>query len=163
MSSKFKFPSTSVESVIKRVRGLGRGMTRDEANETGRRVVSKMKELISRGISPVRGPGIGSRFERYKNPDRYPGKKKPHSPVNLKLSGDFLGDLGYAVVPRADGFGAEVGYGSSKSAVKEQGHREGANGQPSRPTIPDATRGEGFARSVEDEYSKVILGAVRKR
>lgn len=119
---------------------------------------NRMLELIARGISPIEGKG---RFAEYKwagnlkaikkqlgaknskkiakaiKSSKYPYsamKKYPNKkvrPVNLQLSGEFLNDL----QPRVQGKELTIGY-HGKSALKESGHREGVNGQPSRPTIP---------------------------
>ncbi len=50
-------------------------------------VEDQIKTSIARGLSPVKGQG---RFEKYKDKDKYPGKKKGSRPVNLFLSGDML-------------------------------------------------------------------------
>lgn len=160
---KFKGAITGVPAIKNKLDKLGRGLTRDEADTVGRNAVEKMKEMISKGLSPVRGGDTRPRFPKYLNPKRYPGKKKPASPVNLQLTGAFLKNLGYKVVQRAKGWGAEIGYDDPEQIVKEQGHREMANGQPHRPTIPMQSEGEAFARSVEDSYLRIILGAFRRR
>lgn len=142
---------------------LGKGLARDEADACGKDAVAKMKDLISKGISPVRGSGIATKFAKYLKPKRYPGNKKPHSPVNLRLSGDMLNDLDYEVEASKNGYVAIIGYRSPKQIVKEQGHREMKNGQPSRPTIPAQSKGESFARTIEDAYLKIIVGAFKRR
>ena len=160
---KFKFPTAAVDELGKRLENYQRGLDAEEARQVGRGIVENMKRIIAAGSSPIRGSGIAARFAAYKDPAKYPGKRKPSSPVNLKLSGDFLKDLGYIVKSGRKGYVAEVGYSTDKSIAKESGHREGVNGQPSRPTIPDYTRGEDFASSVIDAYRKVILAAFRRR
>lgn len=160
---RFKAGVTGLPAVRSKLARLGRPLNRDEAETIGRMVVEAMKGLISKGISPVRGGEAKTKFPAYINPKKYPGKKKPRTPVNLHLKGDFLEALKYRVVERAFGWAVELGYFDSKQAVKEKGHREGANGQPHRPTIPIATNDERFAASVEQPYLKVILGAIRKR
>lgn len=81
----------------------------------------------------------------------YPGKKP--RPVNLFLSGDFLSSLEHVVTRSAEGVGLEIGFFDSAQAVKEQGHREGANGQPERPVIP----------VLREEFAQTILNAVFKK
>lgn len=164
-------------------------MSRSDANTLGKMVVYAMKDLISKGISPIRSVG---RFEGYKwaegakiarkeaqkiedprlrrafNKDikgqlqqKYPYsqmKKHPDKkvrPVNLKLSGNFLNDLGYKIESGRMGAVAVIQYLTQLSNKKEQGHREGVNGQPSRPTIPRG--GEEPAQSIKE----IILGAYR--
>lgn len=158
---EFRIPIAQIKALNDRLESL-HTLTRTEAAEVGARAVSAMKDLISGGQSPIQGKG---RFPAYKNPEKYPGKKKPHSPVNLRLTGEMLDSLGFVVLPEpgGKGFSVSIGYNSVQSTLKESGHREGVNGQPKRPTIPDATRGERFASSVLDAMRKVVLDAIRKR
>lgn len=88
--------------------------------------------------------------------------KKPR-PVNLKLHGDFLKALRAEVTGTAGDYGIEIGFfpGSRdrkgvEAYLKEQGHREGANGQPERPIIPVGT--EDFAQTVQE----VIWGIIEE-
>lgn len=90
-------------------------------------------KTIARGVSPI----TGKRFDAYKDPKKYPGNKKPPRPVNLKLSGDFLKSLRVkAVNVRRESIDYRVYFNKESSRKKEQGHREGAGGQPKRPIIP---------------------------
>lgn len=132
----------------------------EDAQKIGDDVVDAMKGLISTGESPIKGWG---RFPKYINPKRYPGKRKPHSPVNLYLTGAFLRALRAKVTAQTKRIKIEIGYFAPKQAIKEQGHREGANGQPERPTIPDTGAGEQFHTRIQDLYVKVATLAVRKR
>lgn len=50
----------------------------------------EIKPLISAGVSPVKSFEGGRRFKGYKDPDRYPGKKKAKRPVSLWLTGQML-------------------------------------------------------------------------
>jgi hypothetical protein len=159
---KNRIDLSALKGVKKKLQDLGRGLTQSEADEVGRKALSEMKSLISRGVSPISGGGYGGKFPAYKNPDKYPGKRKSKTPVNLKLKGDFLDDLDYSVVKGKSGYAAEIGYSSPKEKLKEKGHREGANGQPERPTIPIFNRGEKFARSIQDAFLKVVFDAVDK-
>jgi hypothetical protein len=93
-----------------------------------------MKAMIAGGKSPI----TGRAFPKYKNPARYPGRRKPSTPVNLRLSGAFLTDLtGKAFAKRREGVGIKVSYRTALSNKKEEGHRDGVNKQPKRPTIPE--------------------------
>jgi hypothetical protein len=123
--------------------------TKSELDDLGFMIVEKMKELISRGISPI----TGKRFPAYKDAKRYPAKQKPARPVNLWLSGDFLDSL----VARVKGTRKPtitIGFDSQESNRKESGHREGANGQLERPIIPEGS--ETFSKGVLVEIQKFL-------
>lgn len=109
--------------------------------------------------------------------DQYPNKKV--RPVNLNLSGEMMKALSAKTRSTSRGVAAVVGYfpgegrtplpkGSTKeklnadAATKEKGHREGAGGQPSRPTIPQIGAGEDFARSVANKYDRVFRQVLRE-
>lgn len=83
------------------------------------------------------------------------GKKA--RPVNLKLFGDFLDSLETKVRNRV----IEIGFFDPKQAVKEQGHREGANGQYLRPIIP--TKAEKFNAAIDAEILKAIDRVLKRR
>lgn len=180
--------------MIKGMIGTGvKVFSSEQAEKLGGLVIAQMKDMISKGISPIYQTG---RFDAYKGnqesravkslikehkknggsasqlsilrgkqvealkkypysvQSRYPGKQI--SPVNLSLSGDMLRDLKFNVLATSSGsFTISVGYDTGTlSSKKEQGHREGVNGQPSRPTIP--AQGETFAASIQ----AIIRGAV---
>lgn len=208
--SKFKADlKKEIESAAKKE--LDRKLTSSALRDIGFRVIEKMKQQISRGISPVEGFG---RFPEYKSrtsrrsaketrkqarslqkaarsttnkavkksiraraktlrgiasgqskkgyPDNLPdivkiatGKKA--RPVNLKLFGDFLDSLDVQLENKK----ILIGYFKESEAVKERGHREGANGQYVRPTIP--LKGEQFNASVQAELLKAIDQVLKKR
>lgn len=83
--------------------------------------------------------------------------KKPR-PVNLLLTGQFLADLEYVVTQTGQGVGLEIGFFNATQADKEQGHREGANGQPERPIIPVLR--EDFAQSIQKVIYEKIEEAI---
>ncbi len=121
------------------------------AQKAGNAAIREAKRLISKGISPIRGSGS---FPAYINPSKYPGKKKPHSPVNLFLTGQQLRSLIAKAVRRRKTWAFTFGYlNSPKARKKESGHKDGVNGQPSRPTIPNPP-GETFHRRIVDAYIK---------
>lgn len=163
-----KVQADGIEALKKKLNTLREPLNPTEAGELGDVVVTRMRDVISKGISPIIGPGISTRFAAYKNPDEYPGRRmkaypgKRKSPVNLFLTGEFMASLSSRVVKTRGGFGAEIGYDSRLSGKKEQGHREGVNGQPSRPTIPDAKAGERFSKIIQDEYLKVMNRAIKR-
>lgn len=115
---------------------------------TGKKSKKARKDLIK---------GAKQRGYPYTVQKQYPGKKI--SPVNLELSGSFLKDLTYKVSRAAKSFVSEVGYFDELSAKKEQGHREGANSQPKRPTIP--TGGNEFTERISSKINKILLGRLR--
>lgn len=53
-------------------------------------VDGEIKRLIAAGVSPVQSVEGGRRFAGYKDPDKYPGKRKSKRPVSLWLSGVML-------------------------------------------------------------------------
>lgn len=174
----------------------------------GDKVIARMLQQISKGISPVAGFG---RFSEYKSRSNardlrkqasnlskaaksatsaekkrqirsrqktlrtaaktiqrkgYPdslGKKvlaqtgKKARPVNLKLYGDFLESLEAKVRGRI----VEIGYFKRSEELKELGHREGANGQAVRPTIPRGN--EQFNAAIDAEILKAVDEVLNRR
>ena len=157
-----KINEASTKKLMEKIEDLRRPMNKADSEAMGRSVVRGMKKAISEGRSPISGPGISARFKAYKNPARYPGKRKPKSPVNLYLSGKFLNDLNHAVFRRGKSYVVSIGFTRQSERNKERGHREGANGQPKRPIIPQASRRESFIRSIQSDYLEIALKAVRR-
>ena len=62
------------------------------AEKLGTMVVEESKKMIRAGISPVKGVG---RFVGYKDPEKYPGTRKPARPVNLTLTGEMVDSLSF--------------------------------------------------------------------
>lgn len=143
-----------VRDLIKRVRTP---IDRLTASDVGKEVVKEMRDQISKGISPIRG---ARKFPSYKNPAKYPGKRKNRKPVNLKLTGDFLRGLSYGVFEEAGNYETEIFYKGDED-LKEEGHREGVFGQPKRPTIPSEA-GERFNKKIEDEITKIYAKRIEK-
>lgn len=83
--------------------------------------------------------------------------KKPR-PVNLLLTGEFLFHLEAVVTGVAGKHGLEIGFFDSRQAAKEDGHREGVNGQPERPIIPLAR--EDFVASITNAIYRKIEEAL---
>lgn len=165
---KVKIDRKGVISIGKKLAALAGPINAATANRIGEAVTKEVRDQISKGISPIKGNG---RFPRYKNPKRYPGDKKPRTPVNLNLSGAFMDSLTYKVYDARTGKGTEIFYnGEDSNGVsnqdKEQGHRDGANGQPKRPTLPSKSRGETFSarliRIVRDIYNEAISSIVKR-
>lgn len=91
----------------------------------------------------------------YSKQKEFPQKKE--RPVNLTLSGAFLKML--KVKTTKDGF--EIGFYDSLSIKKEMGHREGVNGQPSRPIIPQD--GEQFSSSIYRRLVKKLTEVIKRK
>lgn len=133
---------------------------KSDISTIAKNVISEMKSLISKGISPIRTTG---RFESYKNPDNYPKKiqkkypDKKNTPVNLKLTGKMLDQLKVTAIKLGSNPSFNIGYSSESAKKKELGHREGANGQPKRPTIPNEN--EEFAVSIQ----KIVVDEMIRR
>lgn len=129
---------------------------RTQLNQIGEFTVGYIKDEIARGTSPIAGKG---RFPAYKNPKNYPGKLKPSSPVNLKLTGQQLESLGFTVdVSKTT---IRVRYTNRLARLKEQGHREGVKGQPKRPSIP--TDGEQLNPRIVEKIRTLIAQIIRRR
>lgn len=156
---KFTGAITGIGALVEKLGGVLSPMTTQDAENVGKAVVTVMKSEIAAGKSPIAGKGS---FPAYKHPDRYPGKRKAHSPVNLNLTGRFMGSLTYSVSNSQNGPITNIGYRDASSVKKEQGHREGANRQPKRPTIPDSGIGEAFSKKIESAFLAIILRAVKR-
>ena len=136
-------------------------LPKSDAEKIGDQIVSEMKALITKGVSPIKGTG---RFPAYKNPKNYPGRirkqypQKKNTPVNLTLSGDFLKSLKSSV--RKDGI--LIGLTTRLSKEKESDHRTGKNTQPKRPIIPLVANGEQFALKIQTVYINGIKKNIKK-
>lgn len=159
--------------------GVLQQLSRADMLEIGDAVVEEMKNLISKGISPIAGNG---RFPEYKGAKakkeankgrrkksklsfstsypfsvqrKFPGKKE--RPVNLFLTGKQMkGLLAKALKGRF-----EVGYFDTLSIDKESGHRDGVNGQPRRPTIPSDR--EDFSPSIYRIINAVLSDILKRK
>jgi len=119
---------TKTDQAIKRI-------PQSEIRQIGDLIIDEMLDRILRGQSPIQGK---NRFPKYKNPLKYPGNRKPKTPVNLWLTGQFLKSL--KATPIAGGGALErlinINLDNRLARLKEEGHRIGQNGQPERPIIP---------------------------
>jgi hypothetical protein len=165
------------------------GISSSQRVEIGNTVIAEMKNLIAKGISPIAEKGryaaykwvgisnqINKAAKNLSGPsraharqkaasiksDKYPysvmGKypQKRERPVNLFLSGKFLRDL----EARANSRGVTIGFKTELSELKESGHREGVNGQPQRPIIPQGN--EKFSPSIYKKIVDALTTAIRK-
>lgn len=172
--AELKFTATFDEAILDRIQKkliqLKRPVTRQQANKLGKATVKEMKNLISKGISPIKGDG---RFEAYRGSYKeqiaakgyvtVAGRKesKKLRPVNLKLTGKFLKALKSKVERVKSGYSPVVGYFKTSEQKKEQGHREQQNNQGFRPTIPQESLGEVFASKIQQLVLKFLNRAVR--
>lgn len=131
------------------------------ARTVGEQLREEVIDSLSKGVSPVQGE---RKFEPYKNPKSYPGKKKPSSPVNLFLSGDLY----RALEARVKGNSLLFGIFDEKIAKYAQAHQDGNKHLPRRAIVPD--EGEVFQvsilRSILDLYKNrmaVILKSSNKK
>lgn len=131
-------------------------LKRNQLQKAGDAMVDAIKDRIAKGRSPIAPSRF---FKKYIKPKRYPGKRKPKTPVNLELSGKFLKSL-KAIVSMGEKPRIRVGFNSKKSILKEKGHREGANGQEKRPIIP--TKNEQFGRKIQEEFLNSVQKILKK-
>ncbi len=159
----FSLKKATTDRLKSKLADLSKGLSQAESKEAGKITIEGMKRMIAVGLSPIAGNG---RFPGYKKPEKYPGKRKNKRPVNLYLSGDFLGSLESKNIKTTKGYQPSIGFRDKKSRDKEQGHREGANTQPKRPIIPDTDRNELIAKTIEvsilDYLKQVLRERVRK-
>jgi hypothetical protein len=136
------------------------------SEKVGKTVIIEMKNLIAKGISPIAAPWP-NKFEKYKpsyidtikkQKGEYRGKKV--SPVNLKLTGDFLKSLTSGTVNNINGTFAKAFFNDETSALKEKGHREGANKQKKRPVIP--IKNEKFRATILTQAKKMYTEDAKK-
>lgn len=139
---------------------IERPLTAQELMSLGDIVIDGIRDNCSKGISPI----AGDRFPAYKNPERYPGKRKPQRPVNLFLSGAFLGSLRQAVKIGTEPF-IRFFFSDPKSYKKEKGHREGAGGQPKRPIMPKGSESfsQGILVAVNNKLKDIVNKALASK
>lgn len=166
-SFKFVFDRNKLllESVKLSLKKAGEAIKPSEANKVGRTVIAGIKDLTASGISPLRGGEIRKRFEGYRgtykeriSKGNYKGKTL--RPVNLRLTGEFIDDLKYVAQKSGNTTATEIGFKTKKSQDKEQGHRNGTNGQAKRPIIPEGS--ERFTQTIENEIEDIYEQAVEE-
>lgn len=182
----FKLKVEGLERLKEKLVQVKAPVNRQTALDIGLTVTQEMRSLIRRGISPIKNAGKFPPYKAasavskarqtlkgsarkeaiagakkkgypYSVQSKFPAKKI--SPVNLELSGDFIGDLESRAVRDGNQYAAEVGYYDALSKKKEQGHREGANGQPKRPTIPQG--GDEFTERITSKISQILRNRIR--
>lgn len=123
---------------------LAKSLLRKSKNNKVR--IEKKIERIKKGITVGYPESVRKDFPQKRN-----------RPVNLFLSGRFLKELEARVV-QVDKI--KIGFFKSYGQKLEQGHREGANGQPERPIIP-LQNSEEFAKSIVFSTIKVVEDAIK--
>jgi len=166
MASSFKVkltPTATVqrrmkEKALNKLRKIQESVTSQIPNKIGRPLIDEIIDTVQRGYSPVSGQG---RFPAYKNPKKYPGNKKPPTPVNLTLSGKFLNDLtafspSFSVTSNRHSI--RIGFQSEYGKKLESGHTDPNTGQPHRQVIPNS--GETFnaklLKFAKDLYNRLL-------
>lgn len=170
MALKAKFDSVALNTNIANLKKLQEiKFSKALAEDVGNAIIDEMKDLISKGISPIKG---GGRYESYKQSyaDKIKSKKgvyanKGLKPVNLNLTGQFLGSLTHKVKALKNKLEISIGYNNKLARDKEDGHRYGSNSQKIRPTLPLGS--EGFAvviqKKVIDIVNKYIIEQLKKK
>lgn len=141
---------------------------RSDHERIAERIVSEMKRLIATGRSPVKDIGRFVQYAAVRKSnktsypfnvrDRFPSKAK--TPVNLKLSGEFLDTLGY----KATSKGSEIGHIDPDARTRElfDTHNEGKNKNvPKRKYLPNK-RGEEFTVSIMRLIVRLYSDTIKK-
>lgn len=139
---------------------LAQAIQKEVINET-------IKPLIASGTSPVEGYASGKRrFDKYKDPKKYPAKKKPKTPTNLHLTGIMLA---FYKAYRVSGNILRMGIPSAApETVKDRADgnnvgtktKSGAVGIPARRFIPLV--GETYRVSVLRKIKKVYAERIAR-
>lgn len=135
----------------KEIKGFKTRLNRALASSTKRKLSSSIETRKS-AIRDIKADKYPYNTEEFKQ-----GSKRVR-PVNLFLTGEFLFHLEAVLVGVAGKYGLEIGFFTPDQAIKEIGHREGANGQPKRPIIPIDR--EDFAQSIQNIIYGKTIGAL---
>ena len=85
---KVKVKSKLKAQIEKKMKGF---VTERFASKVQEEIINQtIKPMIDAGVSPVQSFENTKRFKGYKEPEKYPNKRKQKRPVNLKLSGKML-------------------------------------------------------------------------
>lgn len=103
---------------------------RQWADLTQKIVDGSIKRLIDKGLSPVAGQRM---FQKYKNPEKYPGDLKSPNKPNLRLTGSLLSNY----TARASTDALEITMGIHSDApeldlIKAKANNEGTESSASR-------------------------------
>ncbi len=134
-------------------------------SKLGEAIQEESVRMMNSGISPV----TGKKFEKYKDPDKYPKNVRKHipdkrnTPVNLKLSGNLHESFGWK---RSGPFGFIFGLLNPKGKADKYGkvHNKDDLG---RPDIPErkflpTKPGETFNRTIMLKIQRLIVERIKK-
>lgn len=133
--------------------------------QVGDAIVDAAKQMIANGQSPVRSFG---RYDRYKDPKKYPGDRKPARPVNLELTGEMLRFYGWQEDPKDEN---AILIGLLDSApddvkIRFEAHQLGTKVLPARRLVPIESRGETWAisimQAVKELYGRRLSAIIKK-
>ncbi len=152
MAVKTKVKLDSLDELRKELNGLS------IQREIGKTVVEEVKDFTSKGISAAEGDGR-FRFQKYKDPKKYPGDKKPSRPVNLSLTGQMLDALEHWITAGR----LFIGYRTKN--VKAEAHNFGTEHMPVRRFLP-VQEGSKFnltiMKKIRDIYIRRIEATIKK-
>lgn len=163
-SFKIKFDKPRFEKLVRKLESITKDfIDQKTGNQIGFVAVKEMKALIARGITPIRGGPVSGKFPAYKNKKKYPGKRKSATPVNLKLTGEFLDSLKYKWDRLTNKIGRTlIFFDDEDQEAKEYGHRYGAKGQPKRPIMPFQNAGEKLAATIDAKIAKILRARLKE-
>lgn len=145
-------PKVTVGGIFNELKNIDEMIVAETMTAVGQTIVRDAKASIARGQSPVEGYGA---FPKYKDPEKYPGRRKRPVPVNLKLEGDMLNAYKYK---RTSKLGLAVGVmDDRKQEAKARAHNEGTEDIPQRRFIPG--EGEAFIPSI----TRKVVGIIQRR
>lgn len=132
MSKKYSDKNISVEWKFDLNSVLRNNFSNNEWAKQSQYVVDQMiLTKIDRGISPVNGVRT---YQKYKNPERYPGDKKQNNKPNLTLTGSMLSHY----EARAGDEQMSIRVGIPKSAPKEELIKAKANNEGTQSALTGA-------------------------
>lgn len=188
--ARVKVDVKALNRLLKKMGKLKSAPKRSVATKIGREVVKGIKKATLSAKSPIEGVKFDpldpkyARLKQFRTTSegkaakksqsakkrrakrRAQGKGSTRSPAgrrpvpNLRLTGEFMKGLNFSVEGNnKKGYRTVVGYNEEQSK-KERGHREGANGQAKRPTIPKGK--ERFIKPIQDKIVKAYEDAIKR-
>ncbi len=109
-SIKARIGKRQLQAFKDKVSGVRTAFGDREARKAAEEVLEEMRDMIVKGISPIRGRGRFPAYLHAGKKGKYPANQKNkyptkrQRPVNLLLSGDFLRALTYRIYPAKFGF-----------------------------------------------------------
>lgn len=118
-------------------------------DEVGRVMKTEVEKYLDAGLSPVEGHG---KFEKYKDPAKYPADEKSRLPVNLRLTGKMRAAITHWTEGDTLKFGIKKP--DSPEGIRAGAHNEGTEHLPMRRFIP-TEQGEKFKERINNAVRKV--------